>query len=149
MPQEYHAATSRVCCACEQGLTRNRFGKQQYERFASPTCLECVAGKLRKAGKLQGAERQLGIDVFDSEAGAIAYSSKPHIRSTQFDLSERAMQLLCVPRSDMATRLTILDVGCGNGISSNVVQQWGHEVTHNNAVAPHKAHEISRKCFFL
>jgi predicted TPR repeat methyltransferase len=130
MPLAFKQALARECCGCKQQLPRERFGKGQYERFAKPMCIGCVECKLRKTGKLYGAEQQPdAIDAFDSVAGAMAYSAKPHIRVTQLEMSERALELVGVPklRSGRDTSaLVILDVGCGHGISSDVVQSWGH-----------------------
>lgn len=127
MPIAYRQALSRACIVCKQHRGRECFGKLQYERFAEPTCVDCVEQKRRKTGKLYGTEQTPNaIDVFDSAAGAIAYSTKPHIRHTQLEMSERALELLGVPRQ-RGSKLVILDIGCGNGISSEVVQRWGHE----------------------
>uniref|UniRef100_A0A914XPE3 18S rRNA (guanine-N(7))-methyltransferase n=1 Tax=Plectus sambesii TaxID=2011161 RepID=A0A914XPE3_9BILA len=60
---------------------------------------------------------------FYDETESQKYSSNSHIIAIQAEMTERAMELLALPEDNSAL---ILDVGCGSGLSGEVVTDAGH-----------------------
>ena len=51
------------------------------------------------------------------------YNSSSRIVKIQNDLAERAVELLCLPKDKICC---LLDVGCGSGLSGEVLERHGH-----------------------
>ena len=62
-------------------------------------------------------------EVFYNETEARKYSDSTRIIHIQAEMSERAISLLGLPENE--SRL-ILDVGCGSGLSGEVLEEHGH-----------------------
>jgi len=62
-------------------------------------------------------------ELFYNEKEAKKYDRSSRIITIQRELTERAMELLLLPPGK---KHTILDVGCGSGISCEIVEEQGH-----------------------
>jgi 18S rRNA (guanine1575-N7)-methyltransferase len=62
-------------------------------------------------------------DVFYNETEARKYTINTRIINIQTQLAKRALEILAIPKQK--SRL-ILDIGCGSGISGNVLGDKGH-----------------------
>eukprot|EP01111_Echinosteliopsis_oligospora_P013938 TRINITY_DN513_c0_g1_i1.p1 TRINITY_DN513_c0_g1~~TRINITY_DN513_c0_g1_i1.p1 ORF type:complete len:295 (-),score=82.22 TRINITY_DN513_c0_g1_i1:45-890(-) len=62
-------------------------------------------------------------DVFYNEHEALKYTNNTRMIEVQTQLTERAIELLALP--DESPRL-ILDIGCGSGLSGDVIESFGH-----------------------
>lgn len=62
-------------------------------------------------------------ELFYNEQEASKYSSNSHIIAIQSEMSERALELLALP-DDLPCYL--LDIGCGSGLSGEVLTDAGH-----------------------
>ncbi|XP_054155012.1 probable 18S rRNA (guanine-N(7))-methyltransferase [Oppia nitens] len=64
-------------------------------------------------------------EMFYNESEAIKYTSNSRMIAIQAQMSGRALELLALPDADDYPRL-ILDLGCGSGLSGQVVEEMGH-----------------------
>ncbi|GAM17000.1 hypothetical protein SAMD00019534_001750 [Acytostelium subglobosum LB1] len=64
-------------------------------------------------------------EIFYDETESRKYSSNSRIIEIQSVMAERAYELLAIPEDK--TGLLLLDIGCGSGISGDVVTDHGHE----------------------
>ncbi|KAG8345729.1 putative Methyltransferase involved in Williams Beuren syndrome [Trypanosoma vivax] len=62
-------------------------------------------------------------DVFYNDAGALRYTRSGRVQQVQRAMTIRALELLSLPQQQQAF---LLDVGCGSGISGDVVRESGH-----------------------
>lgn len=62
-------------------------------------------------------------DIFYNEDEAKKYSSNSRIMEIQSQMSERAIELLSLPED---VPCLIVDLGCGSGLSGNVIEEQGH-----------------------
>ncbi|MFH4983040.1 hypothetical protein AB6A40_009749 [Gnathostoma spinigerum] len=62
-------------------------------------------------------------ELFYNEEESSKYSSNSHIISVQSEMSDRAVELLALP-DDRSSY--ILDIGCGSGLSGDVLTGNGH-----------------------
>uniref|UniRef100_A0A1B6GS34 18S rRNA (guanine-N(7))-methyltransferase n=1 Tax=Cuerna arida TaxID=1464854 RepID=A0A1B6GS34_9HEMI len=68
-------------------------------------------------------EHQAPPDIFYSETEAQKYTQNSRIMKIQEEMSERAIELLCLPEDE---NCLILDIGCGSGLSGSVLEDHGH-----------------------
>jgi len=64
-------------------------------------------------------------EIFYNESEAIKYTSNSRMIAIQSQMSGRAVELLALPEDDDCSRL-ILDLGCGSGLSGEVLSGMGH-----------------------
>jgi hypothetical protein len=62
-------------------------------------------------------------DVFYNETEASKYLHSSRMIDIQTQMSERALEMLCLPEDEPCM---ILDVGCGTGLSGEVLEENGH-----------------------
>ncbi|KAK2197927.1 bifunctional 18S rRNA (guanine(1575)-N(7))-methyltransferase Bud23-like/S-adenosyl-L-methionine-dependent methyltransferase superfamily/Methyltransferase type 11 [Babesia duncani] len=62
-------------------------------------------------------------EIYYDRNEARSYTLNSHIRSIQVDMSERALEMLLLPENDCSL---VLDVGCGSGISGQVLHEDGN-----------------------
>jgi len=68
-------------------------------------------------------EHQAPPDIFYNETEAQKYTQNSRIMKIQEEMSERAVELLCLPEDQSCL---ILDIGCGSGLSGSVLEDQGH-----------------------
>jgi 18S rRNA (guanine1575-N7)-methyltransferase len=62
-------------------------------------------------------------ELFYNETEARKYTSNSHIIQIQNEMSERALELLALPEGSESF---LLDIGCGSGLSGEVLTEHGH-----------------------
>ncbi|CAI5445382.1 unnamed protein product [Caenorhabditis angaria] len=62
-------------------------------------------------------------ELYYNETEASKYASNSHITAIQHEMAERALELLALPEGKCGL---LLDIGCGTGMSSEVLQDNGH-----------------------
>jgi len=68
-------------------------------------------------------EHQAPPDIYYNENEAQKYTQNSRIMKIQEEMSERALELLCLPEDESCL---ILDIGCGSGLSGSVLEDQGH-----------------------
>jgi len=68
-------------------------------------------------------EHKAPPEIYYNEAEAERYSSNARILNIQGEMSERALELLCL---DPDASCLLLDIGCGSGLSGTVIEEAGH-----------------------
>uniref|UniRef100_A0A7S1KP02 18S rRNA (guanine(1575)-N(7))-methyltransferase Bud23 C-terminal domain-containing protein n=1 Tax=Percolomonas cosmopolitus TaxID=63605 RepID=A0A7S1KP02_9EUKA len=68
-------------------------------------------------------ELQSAPETFYDEHEAQSYKKQSRIKKIQSEMTNRAMELLNLPEEES---LLILDIGCGTGLSGEVVSERGH-----------------------
>ena len=68
-------------------------------------------------------EQTAPADVFYNEIEARNYTINTRMIGIQTQLAKRALEILAIPKHK--SRL-LLDIGCGSGISGNVLGEYGH-----------------------
>lgn len=68
-------------------------------------------------------EHQAPPDIYYNESEAQKYTQNSRIMKIQEEMSERAMELLCLPEDE---NCLVLDIGCGSGLSGSVLEDNGH-----------------------
>ncbi|KHJ47057.1 methyltransferase domain protein [Trichuris suis] len=68
-------------------------------------------------------EHGLPPALFYDEREAQKYTSNSHLVQVQSEIAERALELLSLPKDE---RCFILDIGCGSGLSGEVLSENGH-----------------------
>ena len=68
-------------------------------------------------------EQTAPADVFYDEIEARKYTINTRMIGIQTQLAKRALEILAIPKHK--SRL-LLDIGCGSGISGNVLGEYGH-----------------------
>lgn len=68
-------------------------------------------------------ELQKAPENFYDEETAKSYQKQSRIKKIQAEMTNRAMDLLNLPQD---TSLLVLDIGCGTGLSGEVISQRGH-----------------------
>uniref|UniRef100_A0A0N5AYJ7 18S rRNA (Guanine-N(7))-methyltransferase n=1 Tax=Syphacia muris TaxID=451379 RepID=A0A0N5AYJ7_9BILA len=63
-------------------------------------------------------------ELFYDESEAAKYTSNSHIISVQSEMADRALELLALPDDEPAL---LLDIGCGSGLSGDVLSDAGHQ----------------------
>eukprot|EP01132_Coremiostelium_polycephalum_P007558 gene7558-9292_t len=63
-------------------------------------------------------------EIFYNDVEAKKYSQNTRIIEIQTQMSDRAYELLAIP--DEISGLMLLDIGCGSGISGDVITDYGH-----------------------
>uniref|UniRef100_A0A0R3RX24 18S rRNA (guanine-N(7))-methyltransferase n=1 Tax=Elaeophora elaphi TaxID=1147741 RepID=A0A0R3RX24_9BILA len=63
-------------------------------------------------------------ELYYNDIQAAKYSQNSHIIEIQTRMSERAIELLALPDDDESRLL--LDIGCGSGLSGEVITEMGH-----------------------
>jgi len=67
-------------------------------------------------------EHQAPPEVFYNDTEAEKYTNNTRIMNIQAEMSERALELLCLPDSPCY----VLDLGCGSGLSGECIEEQGH-----------------------
>ncbi|CAG2119965.1 unnamed protein product, partial [Medioppia subpectinata] len=62
-------------------------------------------------------------EIFYSETEAIKYTTNSRMIAIQAQMSERAIELMALPEDEPKL---ILDLGCGSGLSGQVLEDMGH-----------------------
>ena len=62
-------------------------------------------------------------ELFYNELEAKKYSVSSRMIEIQTEIAQRALDMLALPEDKPAH---ILDIGCGSGLSGNVIEQNGH-----------------------
>ncbi|KAJ3329490.1 Williams Beuren syndrome chromosome region 22 protein [Blyttiomyces sp. JEL0837] len=62
-------------------------------------------------------------EIFYNEDEATKYTTNSRIAAIQYDMTKRALELLCLPDEPCF----ILDIGCGSGLSGECLEEEGHE----------------------
>ncbi|CAB0016646.1 unnamed protein product [Nesidiocoris tenuis] len=68
-------------------------------------------------------EHQAPPEIFYNESEARKYTSNSRMIEIQVQMTERAIELLCLPDDEPAL---LLDLGCGSGLSGSVLEEAGH-----------------------
>merc|ERR1712137_627474 len=63
-------------------------------------------------------------EIFYDEEGAAKYASSSRMRDIQATMSQRALELLCLPEDE---NCLLLDLGCGSGLSGEIITDAGHD----------------------
>ncbi|PWN40470.1 putative BUD23-protein [Ceraceosorus guamensis] len=66
-------------------------------------------------------------EVYYNDVEASKYTSSTRVRHIQATMAERAMELLAMPAFLQQGGGLLLDIGCGSGLSGEVIQEAGHE----------------------
>ncbi len=69
-------------------------------------------------------EEQAPPDVFYNETEAQKYLHSSRMIDVQASMAERALEMLCLPDGEESL---LLDVGCGTGLSGEVLEEQGYE----------------------
>ncbi|EOD07977.1 hypothetical protein EMIHUDRAFT_68374 [Emiliania huxleyi CCMP1516] len=69
-------------------------------------------------------EEQAPPDVFYNESEAAKYLHSSRMIDIQTQMAERALEMLCLPEDE---ECLLLDVGCGTGLSGEVLEEAGHQ----------------------
>ena len=64
---------------------------------------------------------------FYNEEESLKYARNTRMNKIQREMAERSIELLNLPKT--STPLHILDLGCGTGISGEVIEEYGHHCT--------------------
>mmetsp|Transcript_22591 Transcript_22591/g.62402 ORF Transcript_22591/g.62402 Transcript_22591/m.62402 type:complete len:147 (+) Transcript_22591:394-834(+) len=75
-------------------------------------------------GKGERPEHQAPPEIFYNESEAAKYTSNSRIMQIQASLTQRAVELLCLPND--GTPRMLLDLGCGSGLSGEELSDMGH-----------------------
>ncbi|KAG8450660.1 hypothetical protein GDO86_003075 [Hymenochirus boettgeri] len=75
------------------------------------------------AGSVRRPEQTGPPELFYNEAEARKYTQNSRIMEIQSQMSERAVELLCLPEDQPCF---LLDVGCGSGLSGEYITEQGH-----------------------
>ncbi|XP_053313229.1 probable 18S rRNA (guanine-N(7))-methyltransferase [Spea bombifrons] len=75
------------------------------------------------AGSVRRPEQTGPPELFYNEAEARKYTQNSRMIDIQTQMSERAIELLCLPEDQPCF---LLDVGCGSGLSGDYVSELGH-----------------------
>ncbi|KAM8975957.1 18S rRNA (guanine-N(7))-methyltransferase [Pelodytes ibericus] len=75
------------------------------------------------AGSTRRPEQTGPPELFYNEAEARKYTQNSRMMEIQTQMSERAIELLCLPEDQPCF---LLDVGCGSGLSGDYVSEQGH-----------------------
>lgn len=70
-------------------------------------------------------EDQTLPDLYYDATESKKYTGNTRIKKIQLEMTERAIELLAIPED--ATHQLILDVGCGSGLSGDVLSEHGYE----------------------
>ncbi|KAI8869564.1 hypothetical protein GQ42DRAFT_27197 [Ramicandelaber brevisporus] len=62
-------------------------------------------------------------DIFYGTDEAAKYTSNTRIATIQAEMSYRCVELLCLPEDEQCY---LLDIGCGSGLSGEVIEEEGH-----------------------
>jgi 18S rRNA (guanine1575-N7)-methyltransferase len=62
-------------------------------------------------------------EIFYNESEALKYTKNSRVISIQKEMTDRAIQLLNLPSDECCL---ILDIGCGSGLSGEVLEEDGH-----------------------
>eukprot|EP01116_Phalansterium_solitarium_P000455 TRINITY_DN1029_c0_g1_i1.p1 TRINITY_DN1029_c0_g1~~TRINITY_DN1029_c0_g1_i1.p1 ORF type:complete len:303 (-),score=90.51 TRINITY_DN1029_c0_g1_i1:111-1019(-) len=65
-------------------------------------------------------------ELFYNEAEAEKYHTSSRMIEIQTKMSERAVELLCLPSAEDGGKKLLLDIGCGSGLSGAVLEEHGH-----------------------
>ncbi|XP_014252992.1 probable 18S rRNA (guanine-N(7))-methyltransferase [Cimex lectularius] len=68
-------------------------------------------------------EHQAPPEIYYNETEARKYTQNSRMIEIQVQMSERAIELLCLPEDEPCL---ILDLGCGSGLSGSVLEDQGH-----------------------
>jgi len=71
-------------------------------------------------------EHQAPPEIFYNETEARKYTSNSRMIEIQSSMTERALELLALPEGEVGGKKLILDLGCGSGLSGEVVENHGH-----------------------
>merc|ERR1712137_768655 len=63
-------------------------------------------------------------EIFYDEEEAAKYASSSRMRDIQATMSQRALELLCLPEDE---NCLLLDLGCGSGLSGEIITDAGHD----------------------
>ncbi|KAM4797115.1 18S rRNA (guanine-N(7))-methyltransferase [Rhinophrynus dorsalis] len=75
------------------------------------------------AGSVRRPEQTGPPELFYNEAEARKYTQNSRMMEIQTQMSERALELLCLPEDQPSL---LLDVGCGSGLSGDYISEEGH-----------------------
>jgi len=65
-------------------------------------------------------------EIFYNDDEAKKYTSNSRMIEIQSSMTERAMELLCIPDAELDGPKLLLDIGCGSGLSGEVIENMGH-----------------------
>jgi len=65
-------------------------------------------------------------EIFYNETEAVKYTSSSRMIEIQETLTERAIELLNLPPIEQGGKKLLLDIGCGSGLSGEVLDKYGH-----------------------
>jgi len=65
-------------------------------------------------------------EIFYNDEEAAKYTSNSRMIEIQASMTERAMELLCMPSAEDDGPKLLLDIGCGSGLSGEVIENMGH-----------------------
>jgi len=71
-------------------------------------------------------EHEAPPEFFYNETEAQKYTSNSRMIEIQTTMTKRAIELLCLPSAEEGGRKMILDLGCGSGLSGEVLEENGH-----------------------
>ncbi|KAJ3238696.1 Williams Beuren syndrome chromosome region 22 protein [Chytriomyces hyalinus] len=61
-------------------------------------------------------------EIFYNETEAGKYTDNSRITAIQYDMTQRALELMCLPEEPQL----LLDIGCGSGLSGECLDEQGH-----------------------
>ncbi len=74
-------------------------------------------------------EHLMAPEMFYDEREALKYTNCTRIIEVQADMAQRCLELIGVPDledEENQNPQLILDIGCGSGLSGEVISSWGH-----------------------
>lgn len=76
-------------------------------------------------------EHRAPPEIYYDDHQAQKYTKSTRIQSIQTDLTERCLELLNLPTHDPSSEshysALLLDIGCGSGLSGEIISQYGHQ----------------------
>ncbi|EUB60667.1 methyltransferase [Echinococcus granulosus] len=88
-----------------------------------PALFDATSSHRRKMSHGKRPEHTAPPEIYYDEKEAQKYTSNSHMIEIQTKLSERALELLLLPEDQP---LLLLDIGCGSGLSGEVLTENGH-----------------------
>lgn len=113
---------TRLCGTCRVDLSiADRKHSQIFPGLFLHLCLPLQAHDTPQAAAMSRPEDLLPPDIFYNDTESRKYTTSSRIKNIQASMTNRALELL-----DLDEPSFILDVGCGSGLSGEILSEDGH-----------------------